>query len=539
MWRRLALVSLLVAAHIALYRPTEPFYNNDETRNLMTGVFFHDALHDLPAHPRDYAVAYYLQYPALGLLSWPPFFHAVLGLFMWPFGTSLLVGKVVIGLFAIVALLAFDSLVVRTHGAAQATSATLILGLSPLFFELSSYVMLEVPTLACALVAIRLFVRYLDLSRSRDLYLASACASLAALTRFDGFYLVPIFLILAWAWDRMDLLLRREMIPATLLALALVVPFYALCISQVGNAHGKAILEGTYPGASRPFAPHNFIAYPAMLPGLIGWFALIPAVLGLGACLRAPERQASWPYLAMLISTYAMIVAVSEIIPRHAIYWMPAVALFAARGLALVAGRMGSPRLLAPMSALVVAGTFWTTSLTPTGYVRGYEAAARYVLGHATRSKICLFDGALDGDFIYQVRRLDPGRRFWVLRGDKLFYSTLSDRRTDYREVARDEADLLARLARYDPEFIVVENPQVGERIRMAGVLRAALREYTERFRIVTSIPIESNLASFRGVRLEIYRNTVPNEHPERNLEIDLQMLGHPIRAVVPPSTFP
>ncbi len=39
---------LLALMHAATHQPSEPFFRSDETRHVMTGVFFRDALVDLP-----------------------------------------------------------------------------------------------------------------------------------------------------------------------------------------------------------------------------------------------------------------------------------------------------------------------------------------------------------------------------------------------------------------------------------------------------------------------------------------------------------
>ena len=73
-------ILILAAVHFCTHRYSEPYYNNDETRHVMTGVFFHDLFTDRPVTDLpDYAVRYYVQYPALGLLVWPPFFYVVEG----------------------------------------------------------------------------------------------------------------------------------------------------------------------------------------------------------------------------------------------------------------------------------------------------------------------------------------------------------------------------------------------------------------------------------------------------------------------------
>src|SRR5215207_9741521 len=86
---------VVTAAHALTFIPSEPFFNNDETRHVMTGVFFRDLYLERPAPGdlRDGTVGYYLQYPALGLLTFPPAFYALEGIVFLVLGTSFLVAR--------------------------------------------------------------------------------------------------------------------------------------------------------------------------------------------------------------------------------------------------------------------------------------------------------------------------------------------------------------------------------------------------------------------------------------------------------------
>jgi hypothetical protein len=545
----LAVVLIVVAVQAAVYRSSEPFYNGDETRHVMTGVFFRDLYVDRPVTDlRDYTVRYYAQYPALGLLVWPPFFYAVEGALMLAFGTSFLTAKVLVGLFAALGCVYLFRLVLRTHDAATAALAALLLGLAPLVFDFSRQVMLEVPTLACALVALYHFLRYLEQPRRRDLALCALATACTALTRFDGVFLAPLFLILLVAKRRLDVLRRWEVLLAIALAVVVVAPFYGATAWAFGSAHLKAVREGTTADSTGFLAPVNFAFYPACVPAQVGWFALVPALVGLAAALTPAGRPRSWPYLALVLATYLTFVPMAEIESRHAIYWVPAFALFAADGLLLI-GRSAvrvlsltdSVRWALPagLAVLVIGGTVWLDVRRPAPYVRGYEEAARYVVEHTEQSPTCLFDSFLNGNFIYQVRRHDPERRLWVLRGDKVFYSVLSDPHAGYEERARGEADILALIAHYDPELIVIETPQVYFRLPMPDAVRAVLQQHTERFRLETVIPLDSNYPSFRDVKLEVYRNLQRGEHPGGRLEIDVLGMRRTIEATLPARAGP
>jgi hypothetical protein len=155
--------------------------------------------------------------------------------------------------------------------------------------------------------------------------------------------------------------------------------------------------------------------------------------------------------------------------------------------------------------------------------------------------RLTLFDGALSGNFIYQIRHHDPDRRLWVLRGDKLFLGVTYEPEPAFTEITQDEETILATIFRYDPELIVIEDPPTGlnyvgwqHLLPVAKRLRQALRKHPERFRLETIVPIESNEPHFREVRLLVYRSLLRNEIPERNLEINTLFLRRSVKTVLP-----
>src|SRR5205823_6089859 len=81
-----------------------------------------------------YVTRYYLQYPALGFLVWPPFFYLVEGAFMLVAGTSYLAAQILIGLFLFLACVYLFRLVTMTHDRTHAAFTVLLFGLSPLVF---------------------------------------------------------------------------------------------------------------------------------------------------------------------------------------------------------------------------------------------------------------------------------------------------------------------------------------------------------------------------------------------------------------------
>ena len=518
------------------YPATEPFFNNDETRHVMTGVYFRDLLHDMPLrHLKDYTVNYYLQYPALGLLVWPPLFYIIEGLLMSLFGTSLIVGKLLVAVYALIACAYLFFLVARTHDVARAAIAVLIFALSPLIFQFSHYVMLELPTVAMGLAATFYFVRYLDRERRRDLILAGLFSALAALTRFDAVYLLPLFLILLVARGRLAVLRRKEVWIVAVVAALLVLPFYAMTGASMGWLHFKSVTEQVDAGQPAFFSLKRLFFYPSKLPQQIGWLALVPAVVGIIYCMtNALRRSQSLLYLAIIAAVFITFTPMAETDSRHTIYWIPAFAFFAAEGIALLAQWLRQPKLYVPLAAFFILGMMWHVFSKPLAHVRGYEEAAQYVVANSKSSPFCLFQGHLNGAFIYEVRRHDPDRRLWVLRTDKLLFSFLVNTQVEYKQFTNTDEAMLETIYKYDPEFILIEEAQNTETIPAEDHVREVINNHPERFRLEKAIPIESTDTGFFSGQIKVYRNVFRNNNPDHHLNLEILMLRRSLQTDVP-----
>lgn len=529
-WPPALVLGGLAVLHLCFSPVGEPFKNGDETRHVMTGVFVRDALADLPASaadPRGYAARYYVQYPALGIVIWPPLFYAVEGLAMGAFGTGYLVARLVVYGFALLGGVYAYRLFCRTHGRPVALAALGVLGLAPLVFMYSAYVLLEVPTLALVFAAVFHFERYLGEERARDAVLACLFAAFAALTRFDGVLLLPFVLLRLGFARRFGLLARRPVLVGLLLALVLTVPYYLFTWRVYGTGIHHAATSGTGNRATSWLDPRNFYLYPSFVPEQVGWSAAVSAVAGFAHGLWA-ERKRCGVYLALLGATYLTFVPLAEPEPRHAIYWVPALAVFAVEGVLLLT--RGRPRWVAAACVALVGwvGVETIGPLAQTGwtgqYVTGTDAAAERVLAKWSGERPVVYDGQLNGAFVYAVRRRDPERRITVLRADKLLYSVFSDPHGGYEEYAKTDAEAAALLHRYDPEFVVVEEPQVFIRTAAGDRLRRVLRDQPTEYALEETIPLRTNCENFAQCRLLVYRKLRPN--PERSPVTQLPVLA-------------
>ncbi|MFM9965552.1 MAG: ArnT family glycosyltransferase [Planctomycetaceae bacterium] len=536
-------IALLIVIQLLTFEASEPVFYGDENRHVMTSIFFRDLLADRPLSGlRGYAENYYVQYPALGLLIWPPLFHALTGVVMWAVGTSSLVATLMVGVSAMIACVYLFRLTARTHDAATGSLAVLLFGLCPLVFEYSRHVMLEMPTLMWGLIATFHFVRYLDESRRRDVFIAAVASACAALTRFDAVYLLPLFGILLVVNRQWRVLKRWDVWGAAVVALLMVLPYYALVAREVGGLHLRQASESVRPGDSTFLALRNFVFYPAQLPSQVGWCVTIAAVVGLCCLSKRETRRRLWPSLAIVIATYATFSPLAELDSRHAIYWVPGIVVLAIEGVRGVAqaARLsrvaagdavaGGPPALRIAILLLAIATGSNTLAQERSAVHGYEAAARFVLEHSRDSKLCLFDGWLDGNFTYHVRHLDPQRRFSVLRGDKLFYGFVCFPDTNYTEYATTNREMLNVIDRHSPELLVLEEPPILQRIPAAERLRGLIHEHPERFRLEKTIPVRSGRLA-GNYELRIYRNLTLSSATRQPVEFEVLGLGKTVRA--------
>ncbi|MGL4420172.1 MAG: ArnT family glycosyltransferase, partial [Gemmataceae bacterium] len=436
---------LFIVANLITTPVVEPWKNGDETRHVMTGVFFHDALADgrtALADPQSYAIHYYGQYPALGILMWPPLFYALEGLAMTLFGPHFAVARGLIYLFVGIAAFYQYRLARLLHSAEDATLAVALLLVSPLMFTFSSYVMLEVPTMALVLAACYHLEVYFQSEKTRSVAFAGVAAALAALTRFDAVLFLIYVLIRLIQTGRWKLLRRRAVWGAVALAAVLSGPYYLFTINLYSTGLATAAVEGTGADRTSFLNPWNLIIYFGLIPYQIGF---LPAALAFVALFRAiPHRAArqSWP-VALFLATLITFVPFAEPDYRHTIYWVPALALIVVRQLR----QLPLPQRLRPvLLCLGIAWYGWTGESVSGDVVAGNQEAVQFCLNHSTTDRPIFIDSSLNGAFIYYVRIHDTSRTKWVIRGDKLIYAVLSDPHAGTQNYTQSDADIIAKL---------------------------------------------------------------------------------------------
>ena len=160
----------------------------------MDGVFYYDMARALPVtHLKQWAINYYLQYPAVTALTYPPLFALVEAVFFSMFGVSHTTAQLTVAFFLLLTAYGAYFLARRWVGRVAALSTALLFIGTPVMTLWGRQVMLEIPTFAFLLWSCYFFFRYLDSGKPRNLYLDGYFGSCGRQYQAaSGFYLAGV-----------------------------------------------------------------------------------------------------------------------------------------------------------------------------------------------------------------------------------------------------------------------------------------------------------------------------------------------------------
>jgi hypothetical protein len=511
-------LSLLISAW--RWRDTEPYFNNDETRHVMTGVFIRDALVEGAwSHPRSYAIDYYLRLPALGLLVWPPGYYMIEGLWMYFVGPSYTAARMLLIVISVVTLFYCHRLARLSLDTLGAGLAVLLCAVTPMMVQYREHIMLEMPTLMCLLAAayyLELFVRH---QQTRDSVLMALWWSGACWMRYDAVLFIIVIMLRVLVGQHWRCVIHRGTAWAVVILLVFVTPLYAATWTLYQRGLSAASTVGTSAIAREYSLVRGLTYYLLETPHQLGTML---ACFSAGAIVWGTWKriQGSAIHLTMIAATYLFFSPLAELEARHSIYWIPSLAILVAMMCLHVLGGLKYHVL-----AMLILATGVAALNQPRYVVHGYRQAAEYVAKRSSR-KVCLFEGLLNGGFIYHIGSRPDARDWTVLRADKIFYGVLSDVAGGYEEWTKSDDETIRIIHQLDPEYIIAETPRVLTPIPAADRLRRLLENHPDAYEREVVIPITGNHPSFVGHQLVIYRKRIRNPNPKPMSELKMLSLG-------------
>ena len=512
-WLVLLVVGLIISIGIT---HGEFFYFGDEMRHAMTGVFFRDAMVDRPwSNPAQYAYEYYAKYPSLGLVYWPPLFHIVEGLFFLVFGISALSSRLTMLAYALVGVYFWYKIAEREGPQPRALASAFIFPLLPYLLQYERVIMLEIPCVATCMVALYFWQRFMREERARDLWLFAAFLCAAFYTSQKAAFLA-FFVVLHFLVERRWTLLKRwDVWAAALLSVAIVAPWYYYMLSKLALSYERVAGNSFQHVATT----YHLTFYPAQILPQMGRFLGILGIAGfVWAALRARKEHRF--LLVWVAACYLCYTLIQEKSIRHSFVWIPALVYFA---LVVVENLLPQRKwVLAAFCALAVYSAGKALN-TDTDKVAGLEPVAQY-LAAQPESDVLYYQGSLNGDFIFYVRKFDPQKKRLVAR-EKQIVATKVNEGYGTRTILRTPEEVIQMFQGWGIRYAVVEN---REFIGGLSPVHVALR--SDQFEVVKSYLFDSNIAFFNSRRVTIYRFKGELKRSEASVTVPMMTLRDDIK---------
>jgi hypothetical protein len=519
----LALLALIISIGIT---HGEFHYGGDEMRHAFTGVFFRDLFVDRPWHNLpQYVYEYYAKYPSLGLIYWPPFFHVVEGVFFLVFGISVLTSRLTILAFALMGIYYWYRIAEREGTRDRALFSALIFPILPFILTFERVTMLEIPMMAMCLAAIFFWQSFLREERRRDLiwlglYLVGALFT-SQKAIFLAFFIGMHFLV-----ERKWRLLKRW--DTWVIGAACVAAVYSWYAFSAG--HQALFFERV---AGHSFAhvarvSHLFF-YPQRITFQLGIILGVLGITGmLWALVRAPREHRF--FLVWILACYVCYTLILEKTTRHTMIWVPPFVYFA---LLIVEKLVQRPKWVLAIWALLAIYTFSKPLRWGEAKLWGIEPVARYVTS-LPESDVLYYQGYLNGDFIFFVRKYDPERRRVVAR-EKQVVATKVLQGYGSRTILDSPEEFYRFVETWGIRYVLIENHDPLEGL---APVHAAIR--SDRFELIQAFRISSNAEYYKDLRVLVYRYrgelhrsdrpvVVPMMTLREDIKVDLMRLaGHP-----------
>jgi hypothetical protein len=519
-----AAMSLLGAVLLFLTAPHHgEFWWSDAPRHALNGAFVKDLIAAMPAHPAAWAMQYYVKYPALTILFYPPLFYVISAPFYGLFGVAHATALVVVLLHYFALALGLYLLARCWMSPIASIAVGLAVMAAPGIALWGRQIMLEVPSAAFAVWAALLLRRHIAKGRPVALYLAAFLLLCATYTKITAIFLFPVFAAALLTAQGPALFRQRHAwIVAGLTALGLL-PVIYLTIA-FGSANVQSVTGIPDASVSRASIA-GWTWYARQMPSQLGWPLLALAILGVSPAFRRLARSDLVLLGGWFVLGYLLLSSIDLKEARHALVILPVALLAAGMTVyALLPERVAGPAFL----LLVVSTGVYTWRAAPTPYVEGYREAAEWIVREAPRDAVIVFSGKRDGSFIFNLRA-GPREDIGVLRADKLFLEVAVRRELGVKQKLMSEQDIGDLLDRDGVSYVVAQDDywtDLPVMARFQAVLRSPHFQEVARIPVVANVPTEDHT-------LVIYRNQGNVAAGPHIVDLQLPIIGRQVEGVV------
>jgi len=503
------------------------FWWGDAGRHAMNGLFYLDLFKNLPfSDPMKWALSYYVKYPCITAVYYPPLFHLAEALMFALLGVSARAAYLTVVLFSLLGALGTYGLARRWMDRWPSLAAALLYLSVPIDAFWGREVALEMPAYVGAIWASLLTFRYLDHRRIATLLWAVTAFALALYTKqlvaFAGFPLV----YLLWKAEGPRLWKSpRYWLAAGLFCIEMV-PLIVVML-KFGSLNFTYASSGTS-GDLSLWAFDSWSFYLRALPKMLGWplLALLPA-LGTAWMLSRTRKRNPLPdslsfarfSTIWLVSGYLFFTFLRHKEIRYGIHILFPIYLALPMVMVLLLPKQQAAVFA---MALALASVTGNVILTSGPWITGYEHAADLLAEQMPKGGMALLFADRDADLVFNLRAHGDREDISFLRADKILTDYTMNRADGIQQANLTQAQVGELLDRYGVSYAVFE-PDFWDDLEVIRKLGDELN--SDHFTRVGSVPVDSNQKHSER-ELLIYRNNHP-VHPDPNLiKLKLRMIG-------------
>lgn len=523
-------ILLLAAGTLTATAPhAGDFWWSDAPRHALNGIFLKDFLLDLPLeNPRQYAIDYYLRYPALTILLYPPLFYVLSVPVYLVLGDNALAAQIAVGLHY-AGLGAGAYMLARLWlPRLQSLAMALLLMSLPVVALWGRQVMLEIPALAFVTWSTYFFVRFSREDRTLQLFLALAFLLGALYTKLSAVFLFPVIGAYFLVARGLNLLRDRRVWLAVIVALLGLAPLIVLTMS-FGRANVQSVM-GIADAVARRSTLSGWIWYAKHLPSMLGWTTLLLALAFLIDRARRRNgrigREEFLFFVLWIVAGYLFFSFIDLKEERHAVFLVIPIALWAI----LAIDRLVPHKLAAGTSLIFAVGTFvFVLATEPIPFVAGYREAARIIAAEAPEGSVIVFSGKRDGSFTFNVRTATGRSDLSVIRADKLLLDIAVRRELGVGTRDYSEDQIRSLLNEVGAQYVVAQRDfwlDLVPMARLQRVLESDVFEEIGRIQVASNIPLEDR-------ELRLYRARAPVTSGPRRLKLHLPIIGRELEGEV------
>ncbi len=532
-FRRLIFAGLtLLIVLLFLGAPTGgDFFWSDAPRHALNGVFVKDFLAAAPVDdPLAFAYRYYVQYPALTILFYPPLFYVISAPFYALMGVSQSTALLVVMLHYIAFALGSWRLFSFWFTGWHAVAATVMLVTAPEIAFWGRQVMLEVPAFAFLIWSAVCFTVYRREAQPNMLYWTVALLIFAMYTKISVGFMALVFAGTLVKERGAELLKDKHIWISSLLALISLIPLLVLTL-KFGQANVQSV-TGIVDETVDRSSLNGWVWYLRQMPEQIGWPICIVALLGLGVLplKRTTKIAAYWNganrgdfffWVTWAVFGYLFFSAIDLKEARHSVFILPPLVMLVCVFLSKLSA-WGWPRIATILwIGLPLAVLIETVIFHPVYYVGGYASAVDYVARKAPRDSRVLFSGYRDGSFIFNMRSREDRRDLGIVRADKLLLNIAVRRELGVTQKNISEAELGDQINKLGIHYVV---SQPGFWTDLEAMKRFERLLATSQFKEVARFETPANFKAHEKY-LVVYQNLGEVSVEKSGMHIDLPII--------------